>query len=258
MSRTEYRYIYGPVSSWRLGRSLGVDPVGGRTKHCNYDCVYCQIGKTRTPVTKRKVFVTKKGLDRELSVLPPMDLDYITFSGMGEPTLAENLGELILAVRALRKEPVAVLTNASLMHLKDVREALSMADFVAAKLDVSRQEDFREVNRPARGITLDRVIRSLTGFSRGFCGKFALQIMFMESNEKSAKDIARLARQIAPDEVQINTPLRPCGVKPLSRDRIEKIERSFEGLNTVSVYKGYRKKVRSISPRETLKRRGKS
>jgi len=71
------------------------------------------------------------------------------------------------------------------------------------------------------------------------------------------KDIARIVKEINPDEVQINTPLRPCGVKPLSESEIDKIETYFNDLKTISVYKSERKEISSLSDEETLKRRGK-
>ena len=81
--------------------------------------------------------------------------------------------------------------------------------------------------------------------------------MFIEQNKESARDIAQIAKEINPDEVQINTPLRPCRVKPLPEADIDKIESYFQGLNTVSVYKAERKEIRPLSDEETLKRRGK-
>jgi wyosine [tRNA(Phe)-imidazoG37] synthetase (radical SAM superfamily) len=193
----------------------------------------------------------------EIRSLPPVDIDYITFSGRGEPTLAKNLGEMIAGVKKIRKEPVAVLTNASLIHEKEVRRDLSRADLVVAKLDASSEETFKKINRPLKGLRLSKVIKGIDIFLKNYRGKFALQIMFLEENEKYAKEIAQLAKRIWPDEVQLNTPLRPCAVKPLSKKRMEKIEKHFKGLNTISVYKSVRKKVKPVSRKDTLKRRGK-
>jgi len=122
MTKKQYKYIYGPVPSWRLGSSLGIDPLSAKDKICSFDCIYCQIGKTTIHTKKRKVFVSAEQLIEELKSLPPVDIDYITFSGRGEPTLAKNLGEMIAEVKKIRKEPVAVLTNASLLYDKEVRE----------------------------------------------------------------------------------------------------------------------------------------
>ena len=257
MGKKKYKYIYGPVPSWRLGSSLGIDPISGRKKVCSFDCVYCQLGRTGTRTGKRKVFVPAEKIIGELKDLPPVEIDYITFSGRGEPTLAANLGEMIAGVKKIRKEPVAVITNASLMDRKEVRKDLLRADIVVAKLDASSEGLLRKVNKPVKGIRLSGIIGGMKKFLKSYTGKFALQIMFVEANEERAKGIARLARSIGADEVQLNTPLRPCAVKPLSRKKMELIEKHFEGSNTLSVYRTAKKKVRPVSRRETLRRRGK-
>ena len=257
MGKKKYKYIYGPVPSWRLGSSLGIDPISGRKKVCSFDCVYCQLGRTGVRTAERKIFVPAEKILKELKDLPPLAVDYITFSGRGEPTLAANLGEMIDGVKKIRKEPVAVITNASLMDRKEVRRDLLRADLVVAKLDASSEGLLRKVNDPAKGMRLSGIIDGMKKFLKRYTGKFALQIMFVEANEKYARDLARLARTICADEVQLNTPLRPCAVKPLSGKKMELIEKYFEGSNTISVYKTAKKKVRPVSRRETLRRRGK-
>ena len=97
----------------------------------------------------------------------------------------------------------------------------------------------------------------IKAFKEMYKGKLALQIMFIEQNKKVAQDIAQIAKEINPDEVQINTPLRPCKVKPLPKSEIDRIEPYFDGLKTISVYKAERKKISSLSDEDTLKRRGK-
>ena len=257
MTKKNYRYIYGPVPSWRLGSSLGIDPISDRKKICSFDCIYCQIGKTRVRTKKRKIFIPAEKVIEEIKSLPSVNIDYITFSGRGEPTLAKNLGKMITEVKKIRKEPVAVLTNAGLMHEEEVRKDLSQADFVVAKLDASSEELFKNINRPVRGINLSKVIEGIKKFLRNYRGKLALQIMFVKENEKYAKEIAQIAKTIGADEVQLNTPLRPCAVKPLSKKKMKEIEKHFKGLNAISVYKSARKKVKPVSKKDTLKRRGK-
>ena len=108
--------VYGPVSSWRLGRSLGVDPICRTRKTCSFDCVYCSLGPTKVKSIERKVFVPTEQVALSLEkAIKKVDADVITFSGMGEPTLAKNLGELIEIARDVSGLPVAVLTNSSLM-----------------------------------------------------------------------------------------------------------------------------------------------
>ena len=257
MSGKNYKYIYGPVPSWRLGSSLGIDPVSYKEKICSFDCIYCQVGRTKIFSDERKIFVPTAEVVKELCSLPPLAIDYITFSGRGEPTLAKNLGEMIKAVKEVRNEKVAVLTNSSLLDREDVVQDLLSADFVAVKLDASSQEIFEKINKPIEMVKFDTVLRAIKDFRRIFKGKLALQIMFMEDNKKYAREIARIAKEIGPDEVQLNTPLRPCGAGPLSESELDGIEGYFDGLNVISVYKAEKKKIKPISDEATLRRRGK-
>jgi len=257
MGKEKYKYIYGPVPSWRLGSSLGVDPISKSKKICSFDCVYCQLGEGKFLTAERQIFIPEVEIIREINLLPDLQIDYITFSGTGEPTLAKNLGRMIKAVKKIRREKIAVLTNSSLINREDVQKDLSLADFVVAKLDAVSQEVFEEVNKPLKGTKIRDIIKSIKDF-RGFCkGKLALQIMFIEKNRQEAEKIANISRQINPDEVQINTPLRPCAVKPLSKQELDEIKKHFKGLNVVSVYEAEKKKVEPVSDEDTLKRRGK-
>ena len=257
MTTRKFKYIYGPVPSWRLGSSLGIDPISYGKKTCSFDCVYCQLGRTDIFTDERRVFVPVEKIIEELGLLPPLKIDYITFSGTGEPTLAKNLGQMIKAIRKVRKEKIAVLTNSSLMDEDELQEELLLADFVVAKFDAPSQEIFEKVNQPLDTIKFDTVLRAIKDFKHTFKGKLAIQIMFIEENKRYVSEIAQLVKDISPDEVQINTPLRPCGVEPLSESELKVIKGYFTGLNAISVYEAEKKEVASISDEDTLKRRGK-
>ncbi|MDP8213102.1 MAG: radical SAM protein [Candidatus Zapsychrus exili] len=257
MRKKDFKYIYGPVPSWRLGSSLGIDPVSRIEKVCTFDCVYCQLGKTKNFTDERKVFIPIIEIIKELDLLPPVQIDYITFSGACEPTLAKNLGQMIKAIKKIRNEKIAVLTNSSLLDREDVQEDLLSADCVVAKLDASSQKVFEIVNNPMETIKFDSVLKGIKDFKSIYKGKLALQIMFIEKNKKYAEDIARIVEEIAPSEVQINTPLRPCAVKHLSKVELSSVRNCFNRVNSISVYEESKKKVKPISNEETLKRRGK-
>jgi len=230
------KIIYGPVPSWRLGRSLGLDMISQPGKTCSFDCCYCQLGKTVYPTKMRGEFVSLARLQKELSALPPVALDYATFSGTGEPTLAVNLKEAIILARTTLKKPVAVLTNASLISNAPVRAALAEADKVVAKLDAPTEELFQNINRPVVGISLAEVVRGLRLFRKEYSGRLALQIMFVKENQTAAKALAELAEEIKPEEVELNTPLRPCLIPPLSKEVLTEIKQAFANLNALSVY----------------------
>jgi len=285
-----FKYIYGPVPSWRLGSSLGIDLLSQEEKICNFDCVYCQLGPTIKYTVERKIYVPIEKVIEELETLPNTSLDYITFSGRGESTLAANLGEAIKAVKLIRKEPIAVLTNGSLMGEDEVRKELVLADFVVAKLDACSPDSLQEINNPDKDIEFTNVLEGIKEFRKSYQGKLALQIMFtplevrtkgaavtsgnllltgfIDKNKDNIQKLIYLTNYVKPDEVQINTPLRPCNIKPLSKEAILKIKETFNSaykgefyhkeINVISVYdERALKHVSPVSDEDTLKRRGK-
>ena len=250
--------VYGPVSSWRLGKSLGIDLLNTRKKTCSFNCVYCQLGDTSRLMAEPKEFVSLEQLVQELHPAKQVKTDYITFSGMGEPTLASNLGKAIEAVKSIFDSPVAVLTNASLMFRQDVRQRLIKADVVIAKLDAANDELFTRINRPFAGLNFNMVVEGIKRFRDEYEGKIALQMMFIEANIGYATEMSKLAEALSPDEIQINTPLRPCPVKPLSPKEIATARSQFAGAShVVTVYEVERPRVTPLDLKATLQRRPK-
>lgn len=254
------RVFYGPVPSWRLGRSLGIDLLPGQGKTCSFDCVYCQLGRTTCFAVERQVFVETEQLRAELDGLPltAADVDYLTFSGTGEPTLAANLGEAIDLLRerpSLRGVPVAVLTNATLLSQPDVCHDLARADLVVAKLDAPDEELFQTINRPIAGVTWFHLVKGIHAFRQEFDGKLALQMMFIDANRQRAGEMAALARSLSPDGVQLNTPLRASPTPPLNRAAMAEIEQAFSGLPVVGVYSAQPPKVDVLDRAEMRRRR---
>lgn len=256
-NREPLRYVYGPVPSWRLGASLGIDPLSEKTKICTYDCIYCQLGRTDSFTDGRTEFVRTGEIMEELRSLGAVKADFITFSGRGEPTLAENLGHMIRAVKKVRRERIAVITNSSLIERDDVQEDLMGADVVIAKLDAHSKILFEQMNRPMETIKIDAVITGLSDFGKRFKGELELQIMFTSANRAYSREIASVARRICPDKVYLNTPLRHCESTVVTEREMGQIEGHFDGLNAVSVYRAEKRIVTPISSAETMLRRGK-
>jgi len=214
------------------------------------------LGKTAHPEVERKEFVGLDSLARELKTVEGTAADYATFSGMGEPSLASNLGEAIRLVKSALKLPVAVLTNSSLIPKEDVRRELALADVVVAKVDAPTEELFLKINRPVGSQTLAGILKALQLFREDYHGKLALQMMFIEANKSYAVGMAKIAEQLSPDEVQINTPLRPCGVTPLAPEEVAAIEREFSNFqNVFTVYGALKPEVMPFDLAETLRRR---
>jgi len=247
--------VYGPVPSWRLGRSLGMDAVSSEGKTCSFDCTYCQLGRTVYPLTERRRFVEPADLHRELAQVGSVALDTVTFSGVGEPTLALNLPELVAVVRERFAQPVAVLTNSSLMTREDARRDLALFDIVVAKVDAPDELLFQQINRPVISDTLQDILRGIQRFRETFAGRLALQMMFTPANRERATEMAEIARQLRPAEVQLNTPLRPSPVSPLSARAMRRVERAFAGLPVINVYGAARPPVTTLDDRETRRRR---
>ena len=250
------KIVYGPVASWRLGRSLGGDLICSSNKICSFNCIYCQLGKPEKITYNRESFVSLKKLRYELQhALEISTPDVITLSGMGEPSLANNLEKAIEIIRELTDLPIAILTNSTLLFKKEVRDILSTLDIIVAKLDASNQNIFKEINQPAEGLAFKKTLNGIKIMRKRFKGKFALQIMFINDNKESAYKLAELTREIKPDEVQINTPTRPCNVVPLQKNELKKIEKMFHGLNTISVYTSQKPSTNPLDKAELIKRR---
>ncbi|MBU0634298.1 MAG: radical SAM protein [Candidatus Omnitrophica bacterium] len=256
-TKVKCRYVYGPVFSWRLNRSLGIDPISQKRKICSFNCRYCQVKGKSIFTVKRRVFVPLSAIIKELKTLPQFKADFITFSGRGEPTLAKNLGAIIRAVKGLRKEPVAVLTNSTLLHRKRVREELKAADRVIAKLDAASTQKLVKINQPARSISFSKILKGLMDFRKMYRGILGLQVMFVSENKAEVKKLVKLCAQIRPDLIYLNTPLRPNRCRPLSKKEMMKIKKEFSKTKTVCVYdkiKGM--KIRALTNQAALKARG--
>ena len=201
--------VYGPVNSWRYGRSLGIDPIGPIST-CPFNCVYCQLGEIVHPSDRRQVFVPTEKILTDLQGFAPWDVDAITLSGSGEPTLALNLGEIIDGIKAITTPPVVVLTNGALLTDPDVRQALARADKVSIKLDAICQSQLQRVNRPLDSITIRTIKAGVEAFRAEFLGDLALQTMLLSPWSDAVRDrYIQIVLWLAPDEVQLNVPSRP-------------------------------------------------
>ncbi|MEJ2690604.1 MAG: radical SAM protein, partial [Deltaproteobacteria bacterium] len=167
------KYLFGPVNSRRLGRSLGIDLIP--SKICSFDCIYCEVGAKRLITAERKEYAPLAALlaevDSYLAQPGGADLfDMLTITASGEPTLHTGIGRLIEELRKRSAKPVAVLTNGSLLSDREVRHDLAEADLVIPSLDAARDESYRKVNRPHPDFPIARLIEGLVRFSREYHG----------------------------------------------------------------------------------------
>lgn len=204
----EVSTVYGPVNSWRLGRSLGVDLLCVDSI-CSFRCLYCQLGRINVRTAERRVYVSTRRVLEDLGRAAWRGADCATISGSGEPTLAANLGEVIRGIRQATGKPVAVLTNAAHLGDEDVRRDLRAADSVFCKLDAADEETFKRMNRPAEGLTLSRVVEGIERLRAEYDGRLAIQTMLTPLNAHRPEEFARLLRGLRPDEVHLGAPTRP-------------------------------------------------
>lgn len=230
---SQHRYVFGPVPSRRLGRSLGIDLVPFKT--CPYDCIYCQLGRTTKRTLARREYVPLEDvlaeLDQRLATGP--EPDYVTLSGSGEPTLYARLGPLIAGIKERTDRPVAVLTNGALLWDPDVQESLLAADLVIPSLDAGDDATFQWINRPHRALGFEQMVEGLAAFCRRFGKPVWLEVFLLRGLNASGVQLERIIHQvdrIMPDRVQLNTVTRPASeefARPASPEELAQAARLF-------------------------------
>ncbi|MDI6768920.1 MAG: radical SAM protein [Anaerolineales bacterium] len=207
-------YVFGPVPSRRLGQSLGIDTIPLKT--CNWNCVYCQLGRTRPLTNERREYVPCRDilieLEQALRIHHAGEIDWVTFVGSGEPTLHNGLGWLIRQVKRLTELPVAVITNGALLYQPEVRTELSAADAVLPSLDAGTPDLYRKINRPWPKLTFQRLVDGLGVFRREFTGKLWVEVMLIKDvndTETALKELSSVVDRIRPDQVHLSLPTRP-------------------------------------------------
>ena len=259
MVERNFKCVYGPVPSRRLGRSLGVDLVP--FKNCSYDCIYCQLGRTTNKTVERKEYVPVADvlleIERKLdSGTPP---DYITLSGSGEPTLCSELQRVISGIKETTQIPLAVLTNGSLLWDRRIQENLLEADLVIPSLDAGDEAMFLYVNRPHPNITFEKMVNGLVEFRKRFSNKIWLEVFLLEGVTGKSSQVERIAshvKRIRPDKVQLNTVTRPPSedfASPLSQERMQELAKMFgENAEVIADYGRVSRQKASVVSREDV------
>lgn len=228
------KYVFGPLKSRRLGNSLGVNLTP--RKICSFDCVYCQLGKTTLKTQERKEYVFLKDILSELKTWLESnskelkDLNYVTLSGSGEPTLNDKIGQLILEIKKLTNLPVAVLTNSSLLKSASVRGEIMAADLIVPSLDAVEKKVFLKIDRPQEDIEIEEIIEGLIALRREFKGKIWLEVMLsrgINDDIRYIKKLKKITDLINPDKIQLNSPVRTTselGVLSVDKKKLRKIQ----------------------------------
>ncbi|MEN3046216.1 MAG: radical SAM protein [Candidatus Hydrothermales bacterium] len=208
----KFKYIYGPVNSRRLGKSLGIDLLPLKT--CNFNCVFCQLGRTQRLTNERKEYVPFDEVVNEVvEGVKRFNPSVLTFSGSGEPLLYSRLGEMIDKLKLLLpNQKIALLTHAPFLNRKEVRDEIKNIDIFCPSLDAGTEETFLKVSRPHPDIKYEEIKEGLIKMREEFKGRYELEIMYIEGLNDSEEDIKNLhdfVKRLDPHLVYINTPYRP-------------------------------------------------
>jgi wyosine [tRNA(Phe)-imidazoG37] synthetase (radical SAM superfamily) len=228
-----YKYLFGPVPSRRLGRSLGVDLIPFKT--CTMSCRFCQLGDSPCALSERKEYVPIADVLAELVQWKERggQADHITLAGSGEPTLHTGFGEVLRWVKDNTDYPSVLLSNGSLLHLPEVRAAAAMADKVKVTLSAWDEASFQQIHRPAEGVTFEQLVEGEQAFRKEFGGELSLEVFIIEGVNSEISDvqkIAALAETINPDRIDLNTAVRPpadSGIKAVSPEQLTKLAQVF-------------------------------
>ncbi|MCF7793583.1 MAG: radical SAM protein [Candidatus Cloacimonetes bacterium] len=233
----KYKHLFGPVPSRRLGMSLGVDLVPHKV--CTFNCVYCEVGKTTNHTLERKEYVPIVEVLDELSHYLSQEpvLDFITFSGAGEPTLNSGIGEVAEFIKEnYPKYKLALLTNSSLLGQEEVRNEVINVDLILPSLDAVSQDVFVKINQPQEGIFSEKIIESLIRFNQEFSGEMWLEVFIVPAvndTKSELKLMKKAIKQIKPAKIQLNTLDRPGTenwVQPKTEKELKKILKFFKPL----------------------------
>jgi len=212
----KYRYIFGPVLSRRLGLSLGVDLIEPKT--CSLNCIYCECGATNRLTIERKEYVPADAVIEELRdfLSKGEDLDYVTFSGSGEPTLNTGIGKIIRFLKSeFPRYKVAILTNGTLFSDESLVADVLDADLIIPSLDAVSEEVFKRLNRPHKDLKIESIVEGLKNLRKRYSGQIFLEIFIvpgLNDTDEEIDKLADIAREIKPDKIQLNSLDRPPAV----------------------------------------------
>ncbi len=237
------KYIFGPVNSRRFGISLGID-LSPDIKSCNFDCLYCELEKN-TPVdfiqnepdvqqiiTELKQFLSKN-----------RNIDVITITANGEPTLYSKLGLLVEEINKIKGDlKTLILSNASTIYKKEIRNVLKNLDIVKLSLDSVDPDVFKKVDRPSSSVDLNKIVEGIKIFRKEYKSLLVIEVLVVQNvndSEDNIRKIAQVLKEIKPDRIDLGTVDRPPAyrVKPVSNDKLYKLAQYFDGLNVVVVHR---------------------
>lgn len=234
-------YIFGPIHSRRFGSSLGIDlsPV---EKRCNFDCLYCELAPKEAMLSSDAIFsVDDVVSELKEALLNHPDIDVITLTANGEPTMYQAFDELIEAIQALpHKAKLLVLSNAALIDDKNMQKSLAKIESVKLSLDAVTPEIFKKIDRPHDSIKIENIKSGILEFSKNYKGELIIEILFVAGINDTPEEIANLNQylvQLKPLRIDIGTVDRPpaYGVSAISNERLDEIAKLFDKSLCIAV-----------------------
>ena len=233
--------VFGPVLSKRLGNSLGIDVIPHKT--CSYNCIYCQLGSEENTITDLTNYYSVDEIIYELkeALLNNKNIDYITFTGSGEPTLYKDLKKLIYEIKQITDIPVCIITNGSLLYKQEMRSNLLLADLIIPSLDAGNEETFKLIDNPNKEIDFNKMVEGLIEFKKVFKGEYWLEIFLLKDindDEVELDDIIKIVNKIKPDRIQLITATRRVAnekAKALSDEELKKIKKYFNSKCDIEI-----------------------
>lgn len=226
--------IFGPVHSRRFGVSLGID-LSSSAKQCNFDCLYCELSPAAALTHQHTVTPIETILAELADALAKHpNIDVITLTANGEPTMYPHLSELIVQLNAIKgTKELLILSNSACLSNEKVFNALLRLDQVKLSLDAATPEIFKKIDRPAEGIRIETIIDTIRRFSHTFLGKLFIEILFVRGVNDTPEEIAALNEallNITCSRIDIGTVDRPpaYGVQGLEFSELYAISHRFD------------------------------
>ena len=239
--------IFGPIHSRRFGKSLGVDLSPGK-KQCNFDCLYCELDPAKTMDAYDDVVSVKEIADAiKMALTEHKDIDFITLTANGEPTLYPYLNELIDEINTFKgTTKTLILTNAANIDDVKIQEALLKLDEVKLSLDCATQKCLQKLDRSHNGIEVENIKAGMLEFKSKYAGPLIIEILIVKTLNDSKDEIAKLNEyllKLNPTRIDIGTIDRPPAfdVKPVSYEELLEISHLFDA--SLPVYIASRKKA---------------
>lgn len=214
-------FVFGPVPSRRLGLSLGIDIVP--KKYCTLDCIYCEVCKTNNLTINQKDYYDTNEIVNEVreKYLQIKDnLDVVTITGSGEPTLNKSIDVIVKKLKTFVTHPIALLTNSTLFYDEEVRQKIKIFDIIVPSLDAANEKIFKKINKPSKKIDFSKMVEGLTLFSHKYRGKLILEILLLKGvndQKEHLEQLVEIIKNMKYDIVQLNTAFRPTAYKNVQR-----------------------------------------